>query len=117
MSVKKICFKHPSLGEIVVHSAIEESINEQIGDVVQDYSKAPLYYHATIIQRDDNTFLIKWLKEIKPEVIYIGWLSNSKGKKSFITVITNKQISEDDIIVYPSAILLLEGFAPIKSER
>jgi hypothetical protein len=104
MKVKQISIKHTELGEIQIYSEIPNHIQQQIGDVVRDYSKGILFYHAEIEKNDDGTFKIMNLSVVRNECIIIGYMNNDKGVKNFITVVTNKKIS-DDFVVYPIAIL------------
>jgi len=104
MKVNQIHIKHPILGEIIVNGAIDKEISEKIGDILEDYSKYPEYYYADITKNEDGTFYLQKFCVIKPESINVGWMDNSKGQKNFITVVTNRNIS-DDIMIYPSAIL------------
>lgn len=104
MKVNKIQIRHYKLGDIIINSEIEKNINEQIGNIVSDYSKYPKYFHAKIVENENGTFNISNINVITPETINVGMMYNSKGNKSFITVITNKNVSED-IIVYPLGII------------
>jgi len=104
MEVKQIHIKHPALGEIIVNGLIEKEINEQIGDISDDFSKYPQYYHAKISKNEDGTFYIQNFGVIKPEGINVGFMDNSKGSKTFVTIITNRKAG-DDIMIYPSAIM------------
>jgi len=104
MKVKQITIKHPELGEISINGSIEESIQDKIGDVTNDYSNELLFYHAEIQENNNQIFSIKNLNVIKPESINVGWMENKKGHKNFITIITNRKISED-INIYPLAVL------------
>lgn len=107
MKINHIYIKHPNLGEIIIHGEISKEIEEQIGDVTNDYSKTPIYYHAQITKNENETFNIKDFRVIKPEGLNIGTMNNSKGNKTFITVITNKKAG-NEITIYPSAVLSVE---------
>lgn len=104
MKVSQIHIKHPVLGEIVVNGTIKKKINEQIGDVTEDFSREPNYYYADITKNDDGTFFLERFGIIKPVSYNIGWMDNSKGIKNFIQVISNVKAG-DDIMIYPSAVL------------
>ena len=105
MEIRKIQIKHPDLGKIVVHGAIDKEMNDLIGTIIEDYSTEPKYYYSKIIiNKDDRTFSLKNVGVITPESIGVGWKETSSGNQNFITVITNRKAC-DDIIVYPSAVL------------
>ena len=82
MKVDKIHIKHPFLGEIVVFGTIKKEINEQIGNTVSDSSKEPKYYCDEITKNEDGTFHLKNLEGIEPESLNVGYMDNSKGKKT-----------------------------------
>jgi hypothetical protein len=100
--IKKIEFKHPELGIIIVNSEIEKEVSEKIGDVINDNSKF-CYYHGKILKNEDGTFTIPKLLIIENEFIDVGMMNNSKGIKNYLNIITNKKCF-DGIVIYPSAI-------------
>lgn len=104
VKVKQIEINHPSFGNIIINSVIPEEIMQKIGDVTGDYSKSPVFYYSSIIKNEDGTFCIKNLMVIKPESVNVGWMENSKGNKTFITVIVNRKAG-DNIVIYPRSIL------------
>ena len=104
MKVKQIEIKHPQLGQIVINSSVDEKINELIGTITHDYSKQPNYYYADIYKNTDGTFKIENLNIITPEPINVGMMKTKGGCKSFVTLITNKRVS-DYIVVYPSGVI------------
>lgn len=93
MPIKQIQFRHPHLGEIIVHS----QLTKEIEDVLQNGAKWNIsysfkYYHATDIKKNqDGTFSISSLQLVHPKQIWGKELIN--------------QIAGDDIIIYPSAVL------------
>lgn len=102
--VDNIYIHHKTFGDIVIHGHISKEVNEQIGNVVEDYIKRDIYYHCKITVNEDGTFNLRPIYVIKPESIIIGWMDNSKGNKNFITVMTNRKVSEQ-ITIYPQSIL------------
>lgn len=104
MKVKQISIKHPEQGEIQIHTSIPKDIGETIGDVVSDYSKGCPFYHAKVVKNEDETFSIDNLKVIKPDSVRVGWMENSKGKKTFITVVKNIPLG-DNVVIYPNGVI------------
>lgn len=102
--VDNIYIHDEMLGCILIHGRILKEVNEQIGNVVEDYLKHDIYYHSKITANEDGTFNLGSIYAIKPESIIVGWMDNSKGNKNFITVITNRKVSEQ-ITIYPQSIL------------
>ena len=102
--LQEIQIIHPQLGKIIIHSELEEEMNNQIGKTTADHQKYPIYYYADITKNGDGTFTIRNFHVIKPEAIDVGYRKIPSGGKSFITVITNRWI-KGDLVVYPSGVI------------
>jgi len=103
MEIKSITVEHPQLGKITVNSEIPQEVNDLIGTITHDFSKDSGYYHGDIVANDNGTFHIRNLCVVKPESISVGFMKTGLGSKTFVTLFTNRNVS-DDITFYPSGV-------------
>ena len=105
MKLVSISIIHPTLGDITVNTSVPKDIQEKIGDVVPDYCRTTALYYGHIGTNGDGVFTLNGLMVIQPEQIDVGLMNNSKGNKTFITVMTNKPADIGFIhLIYPNAI-------------
>lgn len=103
MPIKQIQFRHPHLGEIIVHSKLTKAIELALQNGAErNISFSFKYYYANIEKNEDGTFSISSLQLVHPKQIWGNELIN--------------QIVGDDIIIYPSAVLSVVVTAVEESE-
>ena len=104
--IKQITIKHPTEGEITVHTSLPEEISEMIGDVVSDFDDSKFYY-GYVRKLKDGSFVITELKLVAPESFNVGFMDNSKGCKNFITVLKTKNIG-DEYVFFQNGVVSVE---------
>ena len=105
MKLVSISIIHPTLGDITVNTSVPKDIQEKIGDVLLDFCRTTPFYCGRVGKNSDGMFSLNGLMVVQSEKIDVGWMNNSKGNKTFITVMTNKPADIGFIhLIYPNAI-------------
>lgn len=104
--IKQITIKHPSLGEITIHTEIDQKYNDLIGKFGDGGGvKGLKYFNGHVLENEDKTFSIVDLNLLQSKDVNVGWYKTNGGSRNFVSLFMNKPIEEHLLVIYPSAVL------------
>ena len=104
--IKQITIKDPSVGEITIHTEIDQKHNDLIGKFGDGGGiKGLKFFNGHVLKNEDETFSIMDLKLLQSENVNVGWHKTNGGSCNFVSLFMNKPFIEYNLVIYPNAVL------------